>query len=189
MTQFFIFSFRKNWKNYLQREKATEKAYQLVGEEYDCIFNPNTQLKKPHNVKTTPNIMRKYRVLQLGLQLGFPIGMDICNSWYLYSLECYWTSYSSCNEHLMLYTISYIRRNSHVTICNFFVTHLHVRFPHTFQCGKQNANVANSSICWQMTYVNTFYKLFTFSLMNIIFNYFFHPLDEWLLLLYFIIYL
>jgi len=51
--------------------------------------------------------MKKYKVLQLGLQLGFPIVMDtcnswyyttlsaneqvatdICNSWYLYDLEC-----------------------------------------------------------------------------------------------------
>ncbi len=32
--------------------------------------------------------MRKYRVLQLSLQLGFPITMDTCNSWYLYNLEC-----------------------------------------------------------------------------------------------------
>ncbi len=32
-------------------------------------------------------IMRKYRVLQLGLQLGFLVAMDIYNSWYLYNLE------------------------------------------------------------------------------------------------------
>jgi hypothetical protein len=46
-----------------------------------------------------------------------------------------------------------------------------------------------SSICWHMTYVNTFYNLFTTSLMNIIFNYFTHPFDDWILFLCFITYL
>jgi hypothetical protein len=110
------------------------------------------------------NTMKKYRVLQL----------EICNSWYLYNLECYWTSYNSCNEHPMSYTISYIWCNSHATICNFFVTNLHVRFPHTFQLGI-------SSICWQMMYVNTFYNFFTTSSMNIFLYYFIHPFDKWIL--------
>jgi hypothetical protein len=34
------------------------------------------------------NTYKKYRVLQLGLQLGFLVAMDTCNSWYLYGLEC-----------------------------------------------------------------------------------------------------
>jgi hypothetical protein len=108
------------------------------------------------------DIMKKCRVLQLGLQLGFPIATDICNSWYLYNLECYQTScnnYNSCNGHLMSYTILYIRCNSHVTICNFFATNLHIIFPHTFQHGERNANVASN--CQQMMYVNTFCNLFT----------------------------
>jgi hypothetical protein len=67
--------------------------------------------------------------------------MDICNSWYLYNLECYWTSFNNCNGHLMLYTISYIQCKSHAIICNFFVINLCVRFPHTFQCDEWDANV------------------------------------------------
>jgi hypothetical protein len=82
--------------------------------------------------------MKKYRVLQLGLQLGFLVTMNTYNSWYLYSLECYRTS---CNGHPMSYIISYIWCNSCATICNFFATNLHVRFPHTFQHGEQDANV------------------------------------------------
>jgi hypothetical protein len=93
--------------------------------------------------------MRKYKVLQLGLQLGFLVAIDTYNSWYLYNLECYQTSY---NGHFMLYTILYIRCNSQATICNFFATNIHIIFPHTFQCGI-------SSICQQMTYVNTFCNL------------------------------
>ncbi len=86
--------------------------------------------------------MRKYRFLQLGLQLGFPIAMDTYNSWYLYNLECHWISCSSCNKHPILYRISDTRCNSHAIICNFFATNLYIRFPHTFQHGEQNANVA-----------------------------------------------
>jgi hypothetical protein len=51
--------------------------------------------------------MRKYKVLQLGLELGFPIAMNTCNSWYLYNHECYQTSGNSCSGHPILYTISY----------------------------------------------------------------------------------
>jgi hypothetical protein len=86
--------------------------------------------------------MKKHKVLQLGLQLGFPITMDTCNSWYLYNLECYRTSCNSYNGHPMLYTISYMRCNSHATIYNFFATNPHVIFPHASQHGKRNANVA-----------------------------------------------
>jgi hypothetical protein len=35
------------------------------------------------------HIMKKYKVLLLSLQLGFLVATDICNSWYLYNLECY----------------------------------------------------------------------------------------------------
>jgi hypothetical protein len=28
------------------------------------------------------------------------------------------------------------------SICNFFIINLHIRLPHTFQCGKRNVNVA-----------------------------------------------
>ncbi len=91
------------------------------------------------HLKTT---MIKYKVLQLSLQLGFPIATNICNSWYLYSLEWYWTNYSSCNKHPMSCIISYIWCNSRVTLCNFFATNFHFRFSHTFQCGKWNVNVA-----------------------------------------------
>jgi hypothetical protein len=118
--------------------------------------------------------MKKYRVLQLGLQLGFLITTDTCNSWYLYDLECYQTSCSncnSCNEHLILYTISYIQCNSHVIICNFFVTNLHIIFIHTFQHGI-------SSICRQMTYVNTFCNLFTTKSVNIFLYNFIHPFEQ-----------
>jgi hypothetical protein len=135
--------------------------------------------------------MRKYRFLLLGLQLGIPIAIDTYNSWYLYSLECYRTSCSSCNEHPILNTISYIRCNSHATICNFFAINLHIRFPHTFQHGERNANVA-SSICQWMLCVNIFcniYNYFIISLTNIIFDYFIHPFDEWILFLYLITYL
>jgi hypothetical protein len=45
--------------------------------------------KKGWSQLTTLNVsMRKYKVLRLGLQLSFPIATDICNSWYLYGLEC-----------------------------------------------------------------------------------------------------
>ncbi len=40
----------------------------------------------------------------------------------------------------ILYCIQYHIHSA--TICNFFATNLHVKFPHTFQCGEQNANVA-----------------------------------------------
>jgi len=110
-------------------------------------------------------IMRKYRVLQLGLQLGYLVAMDICNSWYLYNLECYRTSCNNCSRHLMSYTISYIWCNWHATICNFFTTNLHVKFPHTFQHGKQNANVTFYPFVdkWHMlipfaTYLQLFYN-------------------------------
>jgi len=43
------------------------------------------------------NIMRKSKVLQLGLQLGFWIATNTCNSQYLYSCEFYQTS---CNKHV-----------------------------------------------------------------------------------------
>ncbi len=32
--------------------------------------------------------MKKYRVIQLGLQLGFLVATNTCNSSYLYGLEC-----------------------------------------------------------------------------------------------------
>jgi hypothetical protein len=86
--------------------------------------------------------MKKFKVLQLGLQLGFPVATDTYNPWYLYGLKCKRTSCSSCSGHLMLYTILYIWCNSHATICNFFATNLHVIFSRTFQRGKQNANMA-----------------------------------------------
>jgi hypothetical protein len=47
-----------------------------------------------------------------------------------------------------------------------------------------HSNMTNEMPTWlfihflQMTYVNTFYNLFTTNLMNIIFNYFIHPFDE-----------
>ncbi len=75
-------------------------------------------------------IMKKYKVLQLGLQLDFPIATNTYNSWYLYNLEFYRTSCSKCSGHLMSYIISYIQCNSHTTICNFFATNIHVKFPH-----------------------------------------------------------
>jgi hypothetical protein len=113
-------------------------------------------------------------VLYLGLQLGFLVATNTCNSWYLYSLECYQTSCSSYNGCLMLYTILYIRCNSNAIICNFFATNFHVKFPHTFHHGI-------SSICQWMMHVNTFlqliYNYFTTSLTNIIFKYFIHPFD------------
>jgi hypothetical protein len=136
--------------------------------------------------------MKKYRVLQLSLQLGFPIAMDTCNSWYLHCLECYWTSYSNYNRHLMSYIISYIRCNSHATICNLFATNLHVIFPHTFQCGEWNVNMAFHPFvdkwCILLPFA-TYFNYFTISLTNIIFNYFIHWFDEWILFLYFITYL
>jgi hypothetical protein len=61
--------------------------------------------------------MRKYKVLQLGLQLGFLVAMDTCNSWCLYSLECYWTSCNNCSGHPMSYIILYIWCNPHAIIC------------------------------------------------------------------------
>jgi len=62
-------------------------------------------------------IMRQYKVLQLGLQLGFLVTMDTCNLWYLYSLECFRTSCNNCSGDPMLYTISYIWCNPHAIIC------------------------------------------------------------------------
>jgi hypothetical protein len=112
--------------------------------------------------------------------------MDICNSWYLYNLECYQTSCNSCNEHFMSYTISYMWCNSHATICNFFVINLHSKFSHipTWWTKCQHGM---SSICWQMMYVNAFCNYFTTSLTNIILNYFIHPFVKWILFLYFTI--
>ncbi len=109
--------------------------------------------------------MGKYKVLQPGLQLGYLFAMDTCNSWYIYRLECYQTSCSNCSGHPMSYTKSYIWCNSHATICNFCVTNLHIRFPHTFQCGKWNANVTFHPFVdkWNMlipftTYLQLFYN-------------------------------
>ncbi len=109
--------------------------------------------------------MKKYRVLQLGLQLGFLVVMDIYNSWYLYGPECYRTSCNNYNEHPMSYVILYIWCNSHATIRNFFATNLRIRLPHTFQHGKRNANVAFHPFVnkWHMlipfaTYLQLFYN-------------------------------
>jgi len=114
--------------------------------------------------------MKKYWVLQLGLQLGSLNAMDTCNSWYIYNFECFRTScsnYSNCNEHPMLDTILYIWCNSHATTYNFFVTNLHVRFPHTFQCSERITNVAFHPFVdeWRMlipfaTYLQLFYNWF-----------------------------
>ncbi len=128
----------------------------------------------------------------MGLQLGFPIATNIYNSWYLYSLEYYRTSYNSYSGHLMSYTILYIRCNSHATICNFFVTNLHIKFPHTFQCGDWNTKVTFHPFVdkWHMLIpFVTIYNYFTTSLMDIIFNYFIHPFYEWILFFFFITYL
>jgi hypothetical protein len=121
--------------------------------------------------------MKENRVLLLGLQPGFSIITNTCNSWYLYSLECYPTS---CNGHPMSYIILYIQCNSHAIICNFFVINLHVKFPHTFQSGKWNANMAfihlsTNDVCYYL--LQLIYNYFKTSLTNIIFNYFIHPFD------------
>ncbi len=50
--------------------------------EYDLNHGWNRMLYHQH-------IMKKYKVLLLSLQLGFPVEIDTCNSWYLYNLECY----------------------------------------------------------------------------------------------------
>jgi hypothetical protein len=128
--------------------------------------------------------MKKYRVLQLGLQLGFLVTTNICNSWYLYNLKWYQTSCSNCSGHPMLYTILYIHCNSHATICNFFATNFHVKFPHTFQHGEQNANLAFHPFVnkWCMlipftTYLQLSYNYFTTSSTNIFFHCFIHPFD------------
>ncbi len=79
--------------------------------------------------------MRKYRILQLGLQLGFLVATNTCNSWY-------YTAFSVNGQVVEVATntlccIQYcIYCNSHATICNFFVTNLHVIFSHTFERGK-----------------------------------------------------
>jgi hypothetical protein len=103
-------------------------------------------------------IMRKYRVLQLGLQLGFLVAMDTYNSWYLYSLEFYWTSCTSCSGHPMLYTKSYIRYNSYATSLQ----------PIPTSNSHTHSNMLNEmptwffkSICRRMMYVNTSCNLFT----------------------------
>jgi hypothetical protein len=77
-----------------------------------------------------------------------------------------WTPYVVYN---IIYFVQFTC-NSHATSCN----NLHIKFSHTFQHGF-------SSICQRMMYVNTFYNLFTTSLTNIIFNYFVHPFDKWIL--------
>jgi hypothetical protein len=112
---------------------------------------------------TNPITMKKYRVLQLGLQLGFPIAMDICNLWYLYNLECHQTSCiscTSCNGHPMSYKILYIWCNSHAIICNFLATNLHIKFAH-IPTWRMKCQCGNSSICQWMMYVNTFCNLLT----------------------------
>jgi len=77
-----------------------------------------------------------------------------------------------------------------------YAINFHINFPHTFQHGKWNANVAFHPFVdkWRMlipfaTYLQLFYKYFTTSLTNIICNYFIHPFDKWIILLYFITYL
>jgi hypothetical protein len=57
-----------------------------------CARNNNAR----KDVKFFISIMRKSKVLQLGLQLGFWVAAQIYNSWYLYKLEFYRTS---CNGH------------------------------------------------------------------------------------------
>jgi hypothetical protein len=111
--------------------------------------------------------MKKYKALQLGLQVGFPTATNTCNSWYLYN-------------HIILSVIRQvaivaivatntlilsIQCNSHATICNLFITNLHVIFPHTFQCGERSANIAFHPFVnkWSMlmpfaTYLQLFYN-------------------------------
>jgi hypothetical protein len=128
--------------------------------------------------------MKKYRVLQLGLQLGFLIATDTCNTWYLYSLECYRTSCSNYNGHPMSYIILYIHCNSHAT-------NLHVIFPHTFQHAKEMStwhfiHLSTNDVCYY--FLQLIYNYFTISLTNIISNYFIQPFEQWILFLYFITY-
>ncbi len=144
--------------------------------------------------------------------MGFLVEIDTCNSWYLYSLECYWTSCSSYNEHPMWYIIVYIWCNSHATICNFFATNnLHVKFAHTFQHGERNANMTFHPFVnkWRMlipfaTYLQLFYNQFNKyipllfhssiwqmdykypSLLQLIYNYFITSLTNIFLIISFI---
>ncbi len=130
--------------------------------------------------------MKKYRVLQLGLQLGFLVLTNIYNSWYLYNLECHQTSCNSCNGHSMSYTILYIWCNSHVIICIFLwlismsYSHIHSNMAfHPFvnkwcmlipfatylqlfynEFDEYNLKLFHSSI-WRMDFIIIFYNLFT----------------------------
>jgi len=111
--------------NFLKMSKVQPESWHVV-------------VVKLHDLLTQPAIDRanvhyeKNKVLQLGLQLDFPIATNIYNSWYLYNLEFYQTSCSKCSGHPMSYIISYIQCNSHTTICNFFATNIHVKFLHAF---------------------------------------------------------
>jgi hypothetical protein len=109
---------------------------------YEIALSPLRTWWFPRAIKPCSfgNIRKKHRGFTTRLVIGFSSYNEHLQLWYLYNLECYRTSCNNYNIHLMLYTISYIRCNSHATICNFFAINLHVRFPHTFQCGEQNAN-------------------------------------------------
>jgi hypothetical protein len=137
--------------------------------------------------------MRKCKVLQLSLQLSFPVVMDICNSLYLYNLSVIGQVAVVAADTLVLYNFVYMVQLIHMQLYATSLQLISTSDSHI------HSNMVNEIPTWHfidlstMTYVNIFCNLFTTILQLItiwwIFNYFIHPFDEWILLLYFIIYL
>jgi hypothetical protein len=104
----FIRSYRvwEFWKLHNSFEKIVKEKGFYFDNLVNCLYSldfkfvPQLQITCARNnharkyVKLFIGIMRKSKVLQLGLQLGFWVVAHTCNSRYLYELEFYPTS---CN--------------------------------------------------------------------------------------------
>ncbi len=87
---------------------------------------------------TNEYTMRKSMFLQLGLHLGFGVAIVTCNSMYFCILRANEQVVVIALDTPVLYTIPYIRCNSHATMCNFFASSVHVKFP----ANKRNVNLS-----------------------------------------------
>jgi hypothetical protein len=143
-------------------------------EHFDLITNPlNLNVRLPKKLyiifkklwcmqnATNEYIMKKSRFLQLGLHLGFGIATITCNSMYFYILNANRQVVVVALDNLISYRIPYIRCNSHATMCNFFASNLHIKFP----MNKRNVNLASHPFVdgWfllvpNVTYLQLFYN-------------------------------
>jgi hypothetical protein len=107
------------------------------------------------------------------LQLGFPFATYTCNSWYLCSFECYWTSCSNCNghpchiqyhicgaTHMRLYATS-------LQLISASNSHTHTNIMNEMPM-SHFIHLSMNDICWYL--LKLIYNYFTTSLTIIIFN-------------------